>query len=90
MSIPITDNESNQNSEDWNKLDQDIQYTKGTAMVRISRQVQRETQQYWMYKYLYREKKKLNKNQQPLVFTAIVLGCIDTVKDQYAIYIQEI
>lgn len=67
------------------ELDTDIDYGRGQALVTASRQVQKNAQQYWLYEYLARQVER-----EPPVFDAVVLGCVDKDRQQYAIYLPEI
>lgn len=67
------------------ELDTDIDYGRGQALMTASRQVQKTAQQYWLYEYLARQVET-----EPPVFDAVVLGCVDKDRQQYAIYLPEI
>ena len=67
------------------ELDTDIDYGRGQALVTASRQMQRNAQQYWLYEYLSRQMEI-----EPPMFDAIVLGCVDHERLQYAIYLPSI
>lgn len=68
------------------ELDEDIDYKSGQGMIGASRQVQRNAQRYWLYEYLARQIER----GEPPVFNAIVLGCLDTAKNRYVVYLPEI
>ena len=67
------------------ELDTDIDYGRGQALVTASRQMQRNAQQYWLFEYITRQMEI-----EPPVFDAIVLGCVDHERLQYAIYLPSI
>ena len=67
------------------EVDRDIDYARGQALVTASRQVQRNSQQYWLFEYLSRRMET-----DPPVFNALVLGCVDNDKQQYVLYLPEI
>jgi hypothetical protein len=67
------------------ELDTDIDYGRGQALMTASRQVQKTAQQYWLYEYLARQVET-----EPPVFDAVVLGCVDKDRQQYAVYLPEI
>lgn len=69
-----------------NMLDQDIDFSEGAGLIGAARVLQRQSQQYWLYEYIQRQYNK----DRDIVFTAVVLGCVDPVKQQYAIYVKEL
>lgn len=68
-------------------LDSDIDFREGMGMVRASRNVQRNSQEYWLFEYLRRI---VENNPEDAVFEAVVLGCVNPDRDLYAIYIHEL
>ena len=67
-------------------LDQDMNFMQGIGLIGASRTLQRQSQQYWLYEYIAR----CNKRQPNLTYTAVVLGCVDPERQQYAIYVYEL
>jgi exoribonuclease-2 len=67
-------------------VDADIDYDWGSALLKASRVVNRQSQQYWLFEYLSR---KIALGDPPS-FNAIVLGCVDPERKQYAVYLPEI
>ena len=67
-------------------LDQDIDYMEGAGLVGAARTLQRQSQQYWLFEYIQRHY-VTNRNK---VYNAIILGCVDPEKQQYAIYMKEL
>jgi exoribonuclease R len=67
-------------------IDGDINYLENIGLMGVVRKFQREAQQYWMYEYI-RRLVYCNPNKE---FTAVILGCVDAEKHQYAIYVYEL
>ena len=67
-------------------LDQDIDYMEGSGLVGAARALQRQSQQYWLFEYIRRQ----TVENRDKVYNAIVLGCVDPEKQQYAIYVKEL
>jgi hypothetical protein len=65
------------------ELDRDVNYFEGMGLVGAARTLQRQSQQYWIYEHVRRE----SENLPDKVYTALVLGCVDPEKQQYAIYV---
>lgn len=84
------------------EYDQDINYKEGNGLIGAAKTVQRLSRQYWMYEYILRHLQQKQQQQHDSsssgsisesgysYYTAIVLGCIDRIKNSYAIYITEI
>jgi len=67
-------------------LDSDLDFLARIGFVGAARTLQRQSQQYWLYEYVRRLV-----SEHPLkVFSALVLGCIDHERRQYAIYLEEL
>jgi len=64
-----------------------INFKDGIGLVKASRNLQRLSQQYWVFEHLDRT---LKNNPEQAVFDALVLGCTDPDRLQYAVYIQEL
>ena len=67
-------------------LDRDMNFMQGVGLIGASRTLQRQSQQYWLYEYIAR----CNKRQPDLTYTAVILGCVDPERQQYAIYVYEL
>jgi hypothetical protein len=67
-------------------LDQDLDFLEGVGLIGASRTLQRQSQQYWLYEHV----RRLRDEDPDTTFTALVLGCVDQVKRQYAIYVYEL
>jgi hypothetical protein len=67
-------------------LDQDLDFLEGVGLIGASRTLQRQSQQYWLYEHV----RRLRDNDPNTTFTVLVLGCVDQVKRQYAIYVYEL
>jgi hypothetical protein len=67
-------------------LDQDLDFLEGIGLIGASRTLQRQSQQYWLYEHV----RRLRDEDPDTTFTALVLGCVDQVKRQYAIYVYEL
>ena len=67
-------------------LDQDINFLEGVGLIGAARTLQRQSQQYWLFEYVDRA----NRRQSNLTYTAVVLGCVDPERQQYAIYVYEL
>lgn len=63
-------------------VDQDFNYLQGTAMMAASRAIARESQTYWLYEYLSRRDSDDR-------YHAVILGCTNPQKNQYAVYVIE-
>jgi exoribonuclease II len=75
-------------------LDQDMDFLEGIGLIGAARTIQRQSQQYWMFEYIRRlQQKKSDSNMtgsNKVIFRAVVLGCIDPERQQYAIYVPEL
>lgn len=71
--------------ESWRDsvLDADISFFEGAGLATASRTLQRQSQQYWIYEYIRRQREK----DPYAVYDGVILGCIDPDKRQYAIYV---
>jgi len=67
-------------------LDNDLDYLEGVGLIGVSRKLQRESQQYWLFEYIRRQQEK----DRGTIYNAIILGCVDPEKQQYAIYVKEL
>jgi hypothetical protein len=67
-------------------LDQDLDFLEGVGLIGASRTLQRQSQQYWLYEHV----RRLRDNDPDTTFTVLVLGCVDQVRRQYAIYVYEL
>lgn len=67
-------------------LDLDLNYFEGTGLVAASRILLKQSQQYWLFQYVER----LFKRNPDHTFQAVILGCVDPEKQQYAIYVYEL
>lgn len=67
-------------------LDDDLDFLEGIGLIGASRALQRQSQQYWMHEYVRRKQAA----DPDYTFTALVLGCVDQTRLQYAVYIQEL
>mmetsp|Transcript_11898 Transcript_11898/g.19095 ORF Transcript_11898/g.19095 Transcript_11898/m.19095 type:complete len:216 (+) Transcript_11898:1-648(+) len=71
---------------DLNEVDSDIDYDDRTKLLGPSRFVMRSSQKYWMLEYI----RRLHDSDPGLTLEALVLGCVNPAKRQYAIYIYEL
>jgi len=67
-------------------LDDKINYKVGLTQMALSRKIQRESERRWMYEYLRRK----ICHDKSLSFEGIVLGCIESQRKLYIIYLPEI
>jgi RNB domain len=67
-------------------LDENLNYMEGIGLIGAARTVQRTSQQYWLFEYVRRQVEI----DPAIRYTAVVLGCVDPVKRQYAIYVKEL
>jgi hypothetical protein len=67
-------------------LDQDLDFLEGIGLIGASRTLQRQSQQYWLYEHVQR----LRDSDPDTTFTVLVLGCVDQLKRQYAIYVYDL
>lgn len=67
-------------------LDQDIDLLQGIGLIGASRVLQRQSQTYWLFEHV----RRLQQSEPAIVFQAVVLGCVDPAKQQYAIYVYEL
>ena len=70
------------------KTESPIDFNDGMALFRAGRPLQRNAQQYWMFEYIRRL--VLQNPKEEIAFECVVLGCIDTDRDLYVIYIYEL
>ena len=72
---------------DAGNVDEDvIDHQDGMGLVRVARILQRSSQRYWILEYMRRAKEK----EPWKAYEALVLGCVDPQRKQYAIYIYEL
>jgi len=64
-----------------------IDFKKGIGFVKAARNVQNKSKEYWIFEYLRRKKES---DTTDVVFEALVLGCVDPRRFQYAIYVHEL
>lgn len=69
-----------------NMLDRDINYLEGLGLVGAARTLQRQSQQYWQFEYVRRQKEI----DPEKTYEALVLGCVDPEKGQFSIYVYEL
>jgi hypothetical protein len=67
-------------------LDQDVDYREGGGMFGAARTLQRQSQQYWMFEYVERQRV----TQPDKIYESVILGCIDPERGQHAIYLYEL
>lgn len=67
-------------------LDEDIDYRERTALIGATKILQRSSQKYWMLEFVHR----LKRQNPEKVFEALVLGCTNPTRRQYAIYVYEL
>jgi RNB domain len=68
---------------DVDDLDSDLNFFDGLGLVGAGKSLQRQSQQYWILEHV----RRLKQSEPGKVFIACVLGCIDPVRQQYAVYI---
>lgn len=67
-------------------LDEDINFLQGFGLIGASRRLQRRSQQYWLFEYVDRVRKR----HENMTYTAVVLSCVDPERQQYAVYVYEL
>jgi hypothetical protein len=72
---------------DSSSIDEDIDFKVGQGLIGAARQLQRRSQQYWLFEHISRI---INEDRDKAVYDALVLGCVDPDRYQYAIYIPEL
>jgi len=90
--IPVEDSKDEDGKySDYMCLDSIIaensNFKEGVGLVKASRNLQRLSQQYWVFEHLDRT---LKNNPEEAVFEALVLGCTDPNRLQYAVYVKEL
>ena len=84
ISHPSSDtNNDDDDDDDDVSFDTDIDYNDRGAFINAARILQRTSQRYWMLEYVSR----LDSNK---IFQALVLGCTNPARRQYALYIPEL
>ena len=68
------------------KIDADIDYSDRIALMSAARNLQRSSQKYWLLEYV----RRLREIKPDKRYNALVLGCTDPARRQYAIYIYEL
>ena len=68
------------------EIDQDIDYSERAAWLRAARPLQNMSKKYWMLEFIKRIKEK----EPDKTFEALVLGCTNPTRRQYAIYVYEL
>jgi hypothetical protein len=66
-------------------LDEDINYREGGGLFGASRQVQRQSQQYWLFEYI----RRLREDDPDQLYEGVILGCTNPERGQYAIYVYQ-
>jgi hypothetical protein len=66
-----------------NGLDTDIDYNDRSGFIKTARVLQRASQRYWLLEYV----RRLDSGE---TFDAMVLGCTNPTRRQYAIYVYEL
>lgn len=74
-------------SPDADVVDTDIDFRVGGGLIGAARQLQRTSQQYWLFVFLQRISER---DDSSAIFDSIVLGCVDPDRDQYAVYLREL
>jgi len=64
-----------------------IDFKDNLALSNAARPLQRKSQEYWMFEYIRR---LIEENPNEVSFSCVVLGCVDPVRQQYAIYLHEL
>lgn len=72
---------------DSSSIDNDIDFRVGQGLVGAARHLQRLSQQYWLFEHISRV---MAEDRDKAVYDALVLGCVDPDRYQYAIYIPEL
>jgi hypothetical protein len=72
---------------DSSSIDEDIDFKVGQGLIGAARQLQRRSQQYWLFEHILRI---MNEDRYKAEYDALVLGCVDPDRYQYAIYIPEL
>jgi hypothetical protein len=65
-------------------LDIDLNLLEGIGLVGAARTLQRQSQQYWLFEHVRRQH-EINPDK---LYAALVLGCVDPERQQYAIYVE--
>jgi exoribonuclease R len=65
-------------------LDRDLNLLEGIGLVGAARTLQRQSQQYWLFEYVRRQ----HEADPDKLYAALVLGCVDPERQQYAIYVE--
>jgi RNB domain len=69
-----------------NDLDQDLNFSEGLGLITAGKNLQRLSQKYWLFEYI----RRTHVTDPTRVYPACVLGCIDTDRQQYAIYVYDL
>lgn len=64
-----------------------INYSSGLGMIFAARPIQSSSSNYWLFEYI---RQLINKSNDEVMFESIVLGCVNSERFQYAIYIYEL
>jgi hypothetical protein len=67
-------------------VDQDINFLESVGLMGAAKVVQRQSQQFWLFEHI----RRLHEVDPDIKFNAVVLGCIDPEKRQFAIYVHEL
>jgi len=71
---------------DLEDIDKDINYSDNTKMLRPAQFVMRNSNKFWMLEYV----RRLKEANPELTLEALVFGCTNPAKRQYAVYIYEL
>lgn len=74
------------NSITIDDLDQDLNFLEGLGLVTAGKNLQRQSQKYWLFEYI----RRTNEVDPTFVYKACILGCIDSERQQYAIYVYDL
>jgi hypothetical protein len=61
-----------------------VDFFEGGGLIGAARNLQRLSQQYWLYEHVRRHAEE----DPDRLYSAIVLGCVDPERQQYAIYVE--
>lgn len=63
-----------------------IDFQERQGIIGVARLIQRSSQQYWLFEYV----RRLKEQDPDVIFDALVLGCVDPERQQYAIYVYDL
>merc|ERR1712232_684001 len=64
-----------------------IDYKTGLGMIFAARPIQSSSRNYWLFEYIRR---LVNESDEEVMFESVILGCVNTNRFQYAIYVYEL